>query len=427
MGMTTATVEDAPAAPAESKRLRSSVRAWALGIILPALAGVAFVLGKSMLLSPHIEHVHAWIYSRDLFIPLPAAKYVAHGAVFQMYEPTAGAAGIGYPYTPALPIVLSPVGWIADRFALLDNLKYPVARPSLFPLFGTIVAVLGIIPLMVSVGNALRPHLRATRVLAAQWAVALSTGVVTVMYMHPEDAIACAGLIASAHAAATGRARRAGVMLLIAILFKQWAVIPAVVIIAAVSQRERRVTAFYAFAVPVLVMIPFVAAAPHATISALTGAEASLHIGHRQIWTSALFGSSTYGSATPLRLLWLGIALGVAWYVRNRPDLTVLLGAIGLVMLARLVCEPTIFAYYLGPVAAFAILCAALRGQPIALRTICAITMQCWCAFHDLPEGLWWLVLAVGMAYVCAPLFAAIRSERPETTVPRAFAVPSVA
>ena len=94
------------------------MREWALGIILPALlAGVAFVLGKSMLLSPHIAHVHAWIYSRDLFIPLPAAKYVASGAVFQMYEPAAGASGIGYPYTPALPIVLSPLGWVADRFA----------------------------------------------------------------------------------------------------------------------------------------------------------------------------------------------------------------------------------------------------------------------------------------------------------------------
>ena len=69
--------------------------------------------------------------------------------------------------------------------------------------------------------------------LAVQWAVALSSGVVTVMYMHPEDAIACAGLIGSAHATATGRARRAGVMLAIAILFKQWAAIPAVVIVAA--------------------------------------------------------------------------------------------------------------------------------------------------------------------------------------------------
>jgi hypothetical protein len=126
-------------------------------------------------------------------------------------------------------------------------------------------------------------------------------------------------------------------------------------------------------------------------------------------------------------MLWLGAALGIAWYVRNRPDLTVLLGAIGLVMLARLVCEPTIFAYYLGPVAAFAILCAALRHQPIALRTVCAITMQCWCAFHNLPEGLWWLVLAVGMAYLCAPLFPAIRPDGYTTVPPRDAALPSVA
>ena len=176
-------------------------------------------------------------------------------------------------------------------------------------------------------------------------------------------------------------------------------------------------------------MLPFVLAAPHATMQAMTGARSV--IAHRS--SSALDVRAVrkfdLGSATPLRLLWLAAALLASHgYVRNRPELPVLLGAIGLVMLARLVCEPTIFAYYLGPVAAFAILCAALHHQPIGLRTVCALTMQCWCAFHNLPEALWWLVLGVGMAYVSAPLFVAIRHDRHETTVPpRAVAVPSTA
>jgi hypothetical protein len=177
---------------------------------------------------------------------------------------------------------------------------------------------------------------------------------------------------------------------------------------------------------PVLMMTPFFLVAPHATIKALTGAEASLTIGQRQVWTSWIFGHSQFGSATPLRMLWLAAALGVAWIVRARPALLPLLGGIGIVMLARLLCEPAVFAYYLGPPVAFAIVCAALMHQPIALRTACGIALQLWCGVHAFPAPVWWAVLIAGSCYACAPLFTAMQTRELEPSAgPRPAVVPS--
>jgi hypothetical protein len=380
-----------------------------LGVVAPALAGVGWLMFKSTLLLPRFLGVHAWVFSRDLFVPLPAAKYASHGAIFQMYEPSAGGT-IGYPYTPGLPLLLSPLGWLGDRFALTDNLKYAVPRPGMFLLVAPAVVLLAIVPLLSSVGAALRGYLEPGRIIAVQWAVTFATAAVTVVYLHPEDAIACAGLVGSASAVSKGQWRRAGVLAAVAILFKQWAAIPAVVLVAAVPRRDRLMFAFYTYALPALLMLPFFLATFSATSDAMTGAQATLSVGHQQLWTSAAFRSDLV-SATPLRFLWLLCALGIAWTLRNRTELPVLLAAIGLVMLARLLCEPTIFAYYLGPAFALGIICAALSRQPIALRTFCALAVQLWCGFHHVPEAMWWAVLGAGTAYICAPLFTVLRSQ----------------
>jgi hypothetical protein len=399
------------------------------GVAVPAFVSVAVTMLRCCVVEPWALGYPAWVFSADAFVSLPAAKYVAHGAVFQMYEPAASrVSSIGYPYTPGLPIVLAPFGWIADRFALLDNLRFAVARPNAFLVVGPVVVLLGTVPLLAAVGKALRA-LPPTRVVATQWAVLAVTAAVSLYYMHPEDAIACACLVAAVTGAASGRTRYTGAMLAIAILFKQWAVIPAIVVLAAVPPSRRLVTAFYALAVPALTMIPFLVLSPHATVRALTGAEATLRIGQQQLWTTWLFGDEGHVSATGLRVMWLAVALVAASRVRSRPALLPLLGAVGIVMLARLLFEPTVFAYYLGPPFAFALLCAAMMHRPLLLRTTAAVAMQCWCAFHGLPPAGWWLVLASGTAYVCAPLLDALAASAPgsdDARPARPVAVPSL-
>ena len=144
---------------------------------------------------------------------------------------------------------------------------------------------------------------------------------------------------------------------------------------------------FYAYVVPVLVPCSRSSlAAPHATIDAMTGAQASIALGHRQLWTSAFVPlRSRERDAVAAALARRRAGRGMGAFATDR-RCRCCSAAIGLVMLARLVCEPTIFAYYLGPALAFAILCAALHGEPIGLRTVCALTLQCWCGCPQVPE-----------------------------------------
>ena len=60
-------------------------RVQILGVFLPAAVGVAWLVFQSTVLLPRFFRVHAWALSRDLFVPLPAARYVANGAFLYMY------------------------------------------------------------------------------------------------------------------------------------------------------------------------------------------------------------------------------------------------------------------------------------------------------------------------------------------------------
>jgi hypothetical protein len=386
------------------------------GVLAPAIAAVTYVMVRAMVVLPRLAGSRrSWAVPGDAFYALPAARYVANGAAFFMYEPhtvlyqdAAGLDAIGYPYPPGLPVLMSPVAWIGQTFGLTDNLMIPIPQPTLFRFWGPALALLMIVPLLLSVAYVLRDRVPVGRIVGAQWATAIAA-VPALQYLHAEDPLACACLFASAGAAARGRWRLAGLLVAGAILFKQWAVFPALVVLAVAPAGGRRMVALYGFVVPALVMVPFMLSAPEMTFEAVTGTRASLVLGQHQIWAPALFGDAEFTSAQLPRLLWLGVALVIAFAVRGRPSLPVVVGAMGLVMVARILFEPTIFAYYLVPAFVFAILCAAVQGRPIALRAVLALTLGAWCGQHDVPVALWWVVLAVGMAYVCAPLYGAVR------------------
>jgi len=59
------------------------------------------------------------------------------------------------------------------------------------------------------------------------------------------------------------------------VLTKQWALWPALPIVLAAAPRKRWLTAFYAFALPAMVMVPFFLAS-HATYTSLAGTRATL-------------------------------------------------------------------------------------------------------------------------------------------------------
>jgi hypothetical protein len=265
--------------------------------------------------------------------------------------------------------------------------------------------VLGLLPIVYVSARAIGGT--RAQVWRVQGLVFLVAAWAPVAWFHPEDTIACALLIAACLRADRDDWRGAGALVGAALLFKQWALWPALPLLVAAPRGKRSLTAFYALMLPALVLAPFLLASPK-TLSSLTGTRASLSLGQPQIWLTWVFGHRELASVTLLRLAWGAVTLVIAWLVRNRPNTDALLAAMGATMLVRLPFEPVIFGYYLVPACVFAVLWCARNRQPIVLR---ALTASALCAFslaHTYPEPVYFAMLTFGLAYVCGPMVATL-------------------
>jgi hypothetical protein len=387
-------------------------RASAIPALALTLAGIGLVLLLYVVIVPWIESVNAWVISQDAWTPLPAARSIASGDVFHMYEPLVGRTG--YPYTPGLPILLAPFIAIGDHFHLLGDYFFTHRHPPMFLLLGPAEALVGMFPILYVSGRA--TGLRGARMWRLQGLVFLVAAWAPIGWFHPEDTIACALLIAACLHTERGDWRVVGALLGAALLFKQWALWPAIPIALAAPRGRRSVTAFYWLALPALILVPFLAASS-GTWSSLSGTRASLDFGQVQLWARAAFGHGRLADATLLRVLWGAAALLVASRVRRRPDVDTLLAAVGGVMLLRLLFEPVLFGYYLVPPAVLAVIWCARNGRPVALRALTASLLCAFCMPHTFPQPVFFAMLALGLAYVCGPMVEAIGRPRDPVTV----------
>ena len=370
------------------------------------LAALVALLARIVVL-PWIESVSGWVIPTDAWAPLPAARSVANGDVFGLYQPLAGRTG--YPYTPLLPILLAPAPLIGDRYHLLGDPIFTHTRPTMFLLLGPMEAFVGVFPIVYVAGRAIDAtrarliQLQAATFFVAAWAPA--------GWFHPEDTIVVALLVAACLRADDDdetQWRRIGVYLGLALLFKQWAIIAMLPLLAAAPSKKLATTAFYAWVLPAIVLVPFLLSSPE-TLTSLRGTRASLDFGQPQIWMNTLFGSSRLADGNTLHLVWAVVALAIAWCVRTRgggTDLT--LAGVGAVMLARLLFEPTLFGYYLVPATTIALIWCARNARPFGLRAFTAFWLIAFCMPHTYPQPVFFAMLAFGLGYVCGPMLAAL-------------------
>src|SRR5262249_44540501 len=160
-------------------------------------------------------HANAWVVPLDVWTPVRAARYVANGDVFHLYEPLAGRTG--YPYTPGLPILLAPFVGIGDHFHALGDVFFPHRHPGMFLFVGPADALFGTLPVVFAAGAALRGSrrqqwkLQSLVFLVAAWA--------PLGFLHPEDTIVTGLLIGSCIAIDRDSWRGVGVLAGIALLF----------------------------------------------------------------------------------------------------------------------------------------------------------------------------------------------------------------
>ncbi len=374
--------------------------------VVLAVAGAGVALLTRIVIVPWLESVPGWVIPTDAWTPLRAARSVANLDVFHLYEPLAGRTG--YPYTPGLPVLLAPVPWIGDKFHLLGDPIYRQARPGMFWLLGPAEAIAGLLPVLWVAGRATSGRADIVKVqccvfLVAAWA--------PVVWFHPEDTIAIALCIAAALWVRDERYRRAGVCVAAAILFKQWAIFPALPVVAAAPRGKRGLVSFYAFALPAIVMVPFLLASA-STWTSLTGTLASLQYGQPQLWLSHVFGHQYYADPKWLHVSWGLASLAIAWWIRVRPTTDRVLAAIGLVMLARLPFEPVLFGYYLVPALVVSVIWCARNDEKLVLRTVTGALLCAFCMPHTFPQPVFFAMLCFGLGYVCGPMVLSLRNQQ---------------
>ncbi len=399
---------DAPTdADPDALAAREARAATRRGAVVLTLVAAGLVLLTRVVIVPWVESANAWVIPQDVWTSLPAARSVANGDVFHLYQPLVGRTG--YPYTPGLPLLVAPFVAIGDHFNLLGDYFFTHRHPPMFLILGPAEAALGMFPILMVAGRVVGGSRR--RIWGVQGLVFLVAFWAPGVWFHPEDTIACALLIAACLRTERPDWRIIGALVGGALLFKQWALWPAIPILVAAPRGRRSYAAFYALALPALIMAPFLLAGPGAW-SSLVGTRATLAFGQQQLWLNVAFGHQQLANPDLLRLLWGLVAIAIGWRVRHNPNVDLLLAAVGTTMLARLLFEPVLFAYYLVPALVIAIIWCARNGQPIALRGFTATLLCAFCMPQTFPQPVFFLILALGLAYVCGPMMEPVFARR---------------
>jgi hypothetical protein len=333
-----------------------------------------------------------WGTVGDGWLIVQPSRYVAAGAYPYLYTPYVFKQ-VGWPYPPGAAVVFAPVAWVIDHYQLsASEPPNMLGRPSAWP-----VLAVGLVAVGALTGAAVAALARrvAGRFELSAAVLLLPAGAIsaTLLYGHGEDLLAMAALVTAVGAAVDARWRRAGALVGLALLCKQWAIVLVPLLVAAAPHAERRAVAVRALLVPTLPVAVCLVADPVTTVRALTAAVATPTLGHAFPWVPP-----QQFAAAPLRVGGL-VALGaLGWRWGRRAAGHRLVAAAGLLLALRLLSEPVLFSYYLLQWTPFVLVLAAARHTRPMLwaHGLCLGALGLWWAQHPSP-WLWWPV-AVALA-----------------------------
>jgi hypothetical protein len=220
---------------------------------------------------------------------------------------------------------------------------------------------------------------------------------------HPEDLLAGALAVAAVLVAGRGRPAWAGVLLGLAFVTKQWAIVAAApALLVAPSHRTRLAVA--GAAVALAVTLPLLVLDPHRLVTITQEASKTQGSGPTSVWTPftidrkrSYFDGSRHRVATghvlpsalhavPKLLIVLApFPLALLLWRRRRVGLEDALGLLALVLLLRCVLDPVSNGYYYAPFIFALAGYESLRRRGPPLLTI-AVAAAVWATF-DLPSS----------------------------------------
>jgi hypothetical protein len=286
-----------------------------------------------------------------------------------------------------------PAALLTGAFGGAETMAYRLsAVPGLFALAALGVAIAG--PARAAGNRAWALFL----VCGAGGAIAYQT----LLYGHPEDLLATACAVGAILAARAGMTWRAAVLLVLAVVAKQWAVLAILPAAMAAPRHGLRIAAAGTIGAAVLLGLQLSPAASgvHASITE-TG---SLFHPHQLFWPFGIPATPEFvaaGHGTRMGPAWLagltrpliicaGTAVAIAWWLRsgparNRDDVLLVFA---LALLLRCMLDPWNLVYYHLPLVVALAAWEARRGRDLPVLSV-VVTAACWISFitYDAREG----------------------------------------
>jgi hypothetical protein len=408
-----------PSAPAGVGAPAPAPRRWPVRRLFPVLATVCLVaIGMAVTTwwGPAIVGRTTWTLPDDLWGTLVAGQRLARLDFAGLYTQPTGLVSL-----PGAAVILVPVAAIINAAGLSLQVPGPHnVNPTVWLLAGPYQIALSCVTLFAAdaIAERLGVTLLKRAALAAAGAVTLWN--VSVLWGHPEDAVAVGLLLYAVLALSERRAGRSAWLTGAAVAVQPLVLLALPVMLMLVE--PRRLAGYLArAAAPSAVLLAAAAAANwSATMHAVTSQPNWPTVDHPTPWNSLaphLSGGAV--AAGPARVLAIVAACGCALAAGRRwrgarpgaplsPDtLQRVVWWVAVTLALRSVFEPVMVAYYIWPVLAVALIPAARRWPHLlptaaVTSTLTFVSQATWRG-----EWAWWTPMVAGLAVTL--LFSYVR------------------
>ncbi|MGH9069397.1 MAG: hypothetical protein ACRD0J_18180 [Acidimicrobiales bacterium] len=350
-------------------------------MILGVILGAGF-LAWSLWWIPLVHGAPVWIVNQDTWVLTLPARYVANGAFPFLYQ--------GNPWLfalPLMPVLLAPAVALGDALHLSQGYPLLLAHPTMWLVFEPVVAIAGVVVL--HAGRRLMWELGLRkRLWLAQAVLAVMAVLPCLLWSHPEDLLALAGVLYALRLMIRHQWSRAAFVIGLAICAKQWAVLALPFILLRAPEGERLRTGLVSVAIPLgMAAAPLALDWNHAFPALLAQTTPPPNV----FWHSSLLQSLGQHASRLSRLLVLAAA-PVLTVATRRSRVPVLLVSLGAVLLVRPLLEPVVLPYYFGPGLALVMVGMIAQAGHIRPRELAAICLPALWAIPTSGSNDWWWV-----------------------------------
>jgi hypothetical protein len=367
---------------------------WRMTVLLTLLT-IGLGMLASLVLVPLVTHYHGWSAPEDSWPSLLAANSVSVGAIGFVYTSTPF-----YVATPLLAVILAPAALIANRLNLTIDFPFQIPHPTAWLVYGPYAFALCAGLFWAARRLAFQVGLGARAALVQWGSLVMAAIPMAVLYGHFEDALALACAMLGVTLLLRDRWLEAALAFGFAVAFKQWALMGLPLLVAIAPKDKRVGMTVRALIVPaVLVALPLIQDWSHAS-QALFAAKSYPHgIEHSALW---LRHPGSIVAGTPGRAVALVFAVLLGWWLRDRKEMTLILAAFGVVFLSRLLFEPRVLFYYLGPGLMFLWLHERMTTGHWWRVPVAGCLFMAYFHLHLRPV-LWWPAAFVFIAFLVWP------------------------